>query len=72
MTDRVFIGCHVPPALCAEIDAAVLRGVPGSSGYFASRSDYLRAAILRMQSELATPAVRQRQRVQPVAKQVTG
>ncbi|WP_392709589.1 hypothetical protein [Rhizobium ruizarguesonis] len=71
MTRRVFIGCHVPPALCAEIDAVLLRGVPGSTGYFASRSDYLRAAILRMQNELAIPAVRQRQRVQPVAMKVT-
>ncbi|AYG60425.1 hypothetical protein CCGE525_17635 [Rhizobium jaguaris] len=67
---RKLIALQVDPRCVHEIDAFVGNGLPGDAYFFATRSDFLRAAIARLIEELRLdkPVVRHRDRpVQPVA-----
>ncbi|MBK5568025.1 ribbon-helix-helix domain-containing protein [Ensifer sp. SSB1] len=64
---RKLIGTHVDPPLIDEIDAFVGKGMPGEPGYFSSRSEFIKAAVLLFLAQQADqPTIRRRRLVQPL------
>jgi Arc/MetJ-type ribon-helix-helix transcriptional regulator len=77
MNVRKLIGLHADVKIVEEIDAWLRHGQPGDQYYFASRSDFLRCAAVRLLADLTETKSSERKirkrlpALQPVATRPT-